>query len=211
MESADLRTTVNSRMEHADPTPEGGRHWLESARLQMFGDPASVVVLEHAGAVLPEHISAVLGVVEGYSRLAGDHVSLRKRLIHVLVEAMDNLSRHGMSMHGDVSFVLVVRASDGYRVATGNAVPAATAVLLSHRMDILNSMPPEDLREHYLKLLANNNRSANGGAGLGLLTLARKCVLPIKTCSETMDQFTSFFTFEMKVGGLMADPAVHEE
>lgn len=198
-------------MEQAFPHAEMGRRWLEEARVRLLAAPASIMVYEHGGTVRPDHIPAMLETVEGFSLASGDHIGFRKRLVHVLVEAMDNLSRHAMGTHDDTSFALVVRTADGYHVVTGNAVPAATAVLLSHRVDILNSMPPEDLREHYLKLLANNNRSANGGAGLGLLTLARKSVLPIITRSDSLDAFTAFFTFEMKVGGPTTDPVLREE
>lgn len=194
-------------MDHAIPLPEMGHRWLDRAKSRLLGEPASVVVFEHSGVVYPDLIPDMLSAVESRSRACGDPVALRKRLVHVLVESMDNMCRHALGILGDASFALLVRDAEGYRFTTGNAVPCATATLLSQRVDILNSMGPEDLKEHYMKLLSNDARSANGGAGLGLLTLARKSIRPILTQSDRLGPFTSYFTFEMKVGGNDDSPA----
>ncbi len=145
----------------------------------------------------------MLATVEAYCRDCGDPVTVRKRLVQVLLESLDNLCRHAKGVFGDSSFVLLVRSGDGYRLCSGNAVPAATGVLLMHRIGILNSMGQEDLREHYLKLLSNSGRTLNGGAGLGLMSMARKVVRPILGTAHGLGPFTSYFTFEMQVG---ADP-----
>ncbi|MBK6891554.1 MAG: hypothetical protein IPH00_00020 [Flavobacteriales bacterium] len=58
-----------------------------------------------------------------------------------------------------------------------------------------------------MKLLTNDSRSTNGGAGLGLLTLARKSVRPILTTSDTLGPFTSYFSFELPVCGDADYPA----
>lgn len=172
-------------------------------------DPGSRVVLEHRGAVDAAMIPAMVERVEEQSRLNGDRVPMRKKLIYVMVEAVDNLSRHATGPHADSNFVALVRDGEGYRLATGNAVPVATAALLGHRVGILNQMDPEDLREHYLKLLSNDNRSANGGAGLGLLTMARKTVRPIRMEAAPLGPFMAYLTFELRVGNSVdhTDPA----
>ncbi len=158
-----------------------------------------MVVFEHSGAVHTDLITNMLELVEAHSHAYGDPVMLRKRLIHVLVEAVDNMHRHALGILANASFALLVRNREGYRFTTGNAVPFATAMLLSRRVEILNAMGAEDLKEHYMKLLANESRSSNGGAGLGLLTLARKSMRPIITTSDTLGPFTSFFSIELHV------------
>lgn len=188
-------------MEHAIPLPGLSHRWLDRAKSRLLVEPSDMLVFEHAGAVDAGLITQLLGHVEAHSHACGDTVILRKRLIHVLVETVDNMQRHGSGILADASFALLVRNSEGYRFTSGNAVPYATAMLLSRRVEILNAMGAEELKEHYLKLLANDSRSANGGAGLGLLTLARKSIRPIITTSDTLGPFTSFFSFEVQVGG----------
>lgn len=195
------RITTKKIMEHAIPLPEMGHRWLDRAKTRLLVDPSDLLVFEHSGAAHADLITNMLDRVEAHSHAAGDPVKLRKRLIHVLVESVDNMHRHALGILADASFALLVRNREGYRFTTGNAVPFATAMLLSKRVEILNAMGAEDLKEHYMKLLANGSRSTNGGAGLGLLTLARKSMLPIITCSDTLGPFTSFFSFELHVSG----------
>ena len=188
-------------MEHAIPLPEMSQRWLEKARSRLLVEPSDRLVFEHSGAVHADLIPNMLDRVEAHSHASGDTVMLRKRLIHILVESVDNMNRHALGILADASFALLVRNKEGYRFTTGNAVPFATAMLLSRRVEILNAMGAEDLKDHYMKLLANESRSLNGGAGLGLLTLARKSMRPIITTSDTLGPFTSFFSFELHVCG----------
>ena len=186
-------------MENAIPLPEIGHRWLDLTKSRFLAVTDATVVFEHQGEVAPNLISEMLTSVERHSKDLGDPITMRKRLVHVMVESMDNMHRHAMGILGEASFALLVRDRDGYRFGTGNAMPCATATLLTHRVGILNEMDPLDLKDHYMKLLSNEARSANGGAGLGLLTLARKSTRPILTSCDTFGPFTSFFTFEMRV------------
>ena len=47
---------------------------------------------------------------------------------------------------------------------------------------------------------ACGGRSSNGGAGLGLLTMARKSAPPLVVLSDLLGPFTSYFTIEVRVG-----------
>ncbi len=187
-------------MNLAIPLPEMSHRWLDRAKARLQADPAAVPLFEHSGRVDPDIITDMVTRVEAFSRTHGDPVPLRKRLLMVMLEAMDNVSRHSLSLMDEATFALLVRDREGYRLATGNAVPHATATLLAHRVDILNSMDRDDLKEHYLRLLACGGRSSNGGAGLGLLTMARKSAPPLVVLSDLLGPFTSYFTIEVRVG-----------
>lgn len=187
-------------MKYAVPLPYMGQRWLSKTKSKFLADPSAMLVLEHSGAIDPQEVPSMLELAEAHCHANGDPLLLRKRLMHVLVEAVDNLSRHALGVLNEASFALLVRDRSGYRMATGNAVPFATGMLLAHRVEILNLMAREDLKEHYMKLLAGEARSSNGGAGLGLLTLARKTAGPLVASSDTLGPFTSYFTLEMRVG-----------
>lgn len=194
-------------MDYAVPLPEMGHRWLSRAKTRFLSDPAAEVVLEHAGALPADGVPLLLRQAEERSHAEGDSIVLRKRLMHVVVEAVDNLCRHALGILGEASFALLVRDPAGYRLATGNAVPYATGMLLAHRVEILNLMDKQDLRDHHMMLLAGDARSANGGAGLGLLTLARKSAGPLVVTTDTLGPFTSYFTIEVRVGAELVSNA----
>jgi hypothetical protein len=176
-----------------------GKEQLLEAKNRVLAGAATALAYEHAGACYADMIPGLLDLAGERCRQAGDPPALRKRLVHVLLETVDNITRHAKGAFGGSSFVLLARDGKEWVVACGNLVPAATAVLMMHRMSILNSMGRDDLREHYLKLLAKGGRTKNGGAGLGLLTLARKAARPILVSMEPVGPYTSYLKFELRV------------
>lgn len=186
-------------MQKAIPTPDMGRRLMDEARVRCMADPATAVIFAHNGAMDNDVLAELLRKVEGSSLSAEEGQMVRKRLVNIMMEALDNMHRHALAILRDASFALLVRDPKGYVLTTGNAVPAATAILLAHRVEILNAMDPSDLKEHFLKIFKNEARSANGGAGLGLLTIARKSAAPIVTRASSLGPFTSFLTFEVRV------------
>ena len=77
--------------------------------------------------------------------------------------------------------------------------PGWLARLLTHRVGILNEMDEGDLRQHYMKLLANDGRTERGGAGLGLLTMARKSARPMVVRTLPRDGDSAYFALELAV------------
>lgn len=182
------------------PLFEIGHRSIGRAKSRLLSGRSPVVVFEHLGVLSGDHLPRLLAAAEDHMKAADEPTGVRKRLLYVLVEAMDNLGRHGLELMGDATFALLVRDQDGYRLATGNVVPCATGLVLSERVAVLNMMGREDLKAHYLKMLAGTGRSGKGGAGLGLLTLARKSTSPIMMSCERLGPFTSYFTLEVRVG-----------
>ena len=94
---------------------------------------------------------------------------------------------------------LLVDAADGYRFAMGNAMPCVTATAIEHRIGLLNEMDGAELKEQYLKLLANDARSEHGGAGLGLFTMARRSDRPMVVNAAVLDPSLAYLCLELKV------------
>jgi len=180
------------------PLSHMGQLWLDRAKARMLQVPDAIVVWAHCGPVGPDILTALLAGAEEHSLAHGESLGMRKRMLQVVVEAVDNLQRHAMGAMGEADFALLVHDRRGYRLATGNAVPSSTGAVLMNRVEILNLMGPEDVKGHYMRVLAMNARTANGGAGLGLFTLARKGSALSASCAS-LGPFTSYFTLEVSV------------
>ncbi len=196
----------NDQLHNSIPLPDIGRRWMEEAKELHLTDPAARVLLEHCGAMDHDKMMDLVLAVERSSHMSGEPAAVRKRVVNVLIEALDNMQRHALGLLRDASCAMLVHDQKGYLLATGNAVPPATATLLTHRVGILNQMDPQDLREHFLKLLANNERTANGGSGLGLLSIARRSTRPIVTRTSPLGPYTAFLSFEWRVDCEMGSP-----
>lgn len=188
-------------MESTTPLPleEVGQHWLDDSLMRCRQEAPVQVVFAFHGGMDQDRVQELIAQAEASSLAREDGVSTRKRMINVLVEALENVHHHSLTSHRAAAFALLVRDPRGYRMAFGNAVPLASAALITHRVGILNEMDEADLKEHYLKLLSNSARSEHGGAGLGLLTMARKSVKPLTVRTSRLGPEAAFLTFELRV------------
>jgi len=179
--------------------PDISEHWSGQAVGHLLMGEGHRQVFAHCGRVDHSVVERLLAEAESASLAAGDAVSVRKRLFNVLVEGLENVHVHAGEQFGETAFALLVDAGDGYRLAFGNALPMATAALLSHRVEVLNSMEEADLKQHFMLMLGNNARTERGGAGLGLLTMARKSHRPMVVRTLPLNEGANYFVMELAV------------
>ena len=161
--------------------------------------PGEELVFRHQGAmdhVMVGHFSAM---VEEASREAGDPTLVRKRMVNVLMEAMENLCRHVDPAHQQSIRVVLVHTASAYRLLLCNITRQATAAVLVSRLEILNGMDDEALKNHHMVLLENEGRTEGGGAGLGLVTMARRSRRPMAACTYPVDGSHAWFCMELTV------------
>lgn len=174
-------------------------HWSAPHVARVVVRAAAEVLFLHQGAVDHSVVERLLARAERWCMEDGAPVGVRKRLFNVLVEALENLHHHALDEHRSGTWAALLRTADAYIVLIGNPVPQTTALLLQNRIDILNDMDEETLKQHYLTLLANEGRTERGGAGLGLLTMARKSQRPIGLVTEVVDEGTARVVMELLV------------
>jgi hypothetical protein len=99
----------------------------------------------------------------------------RKRLFMFVLESLQNVSRHGDGKeHQRMSLVAYSKANGGYTVTTGNIIAPGNIDNLRKRLDEINNLQTDDIRQVYRQMLTNSEFSRKGGAGLGLIEMAKK-------------------------------------
>jgi hypothetical protein len=99
----------------------------------------------------------------------------RKRLFMFVLESLQNVSRHSdKSQHGDMSIVVYSKSNSGYTVTTGNVISTNNVDTLRVRLDEINKLETSEIRSMYRQMLSTSEFSSKGGAGLGLIEMAKK-------------------------------------
>ncbi|MBL7944213.1 MAG: SiaB family protein kinase [Flavobacteriales bacterium] len=116
--------------------------------------------------------------------LAGQHdKKFRKKLSILLVESFQNIIRHGnhdpQPAREDLGFFCLRHDKNGCFLSTINLVPTELCAELLDTIENINKLDAEHLKKEYLQKLTDNEWSTSGGAGLGLLEVARKSGHPI--------------------------------
>jgi Family of unknown function (DUF6272) len=99
----------------------------------------------------------------------------RKRLFMFVLESLQNVSRHsGKSEHADMSLVVYSKTDVGYTVTTGNVLPVSSINELKIKLEEINNLDTKEIRNVYRQMLSTAEFSNKGGAGLGLIEMAKK-------------------------------------
>jgi len=140
------------------------------------------IILAYKGSITSELINDILEAVE--KKLDEDNAEskLKKKIYNVLVESMQNLFHHiemfheGINEDLDPKFgILVVKREKGlYKVTTGNFIQSKRIKFLKEKIDKINSLSMDELKDIYKFILNHQKLSAKGGGGLGLVDIARK-------------------------------------
>lgn len=103
----------------------------------------------------------------------------RKRVFHIMIECLQNITKHSDDYDekekqiGNGLFI-VGENKDSFYVITGNLVRNDKMPPLENRLERLNSLTPKDLKNLFLKQMIEGEINEKGGAGLGLIDIARK-------------------------------------
>ena len=165
------------------------------------------VLMAFKGSISSELISNVLEVVESRLDEYDESSKIRKKVYNVLVESLQNLYHHiedlpdAMQKEYDEKFgILVVsRLDDKYRVSTGNFIAQDKVDVLRSRIDKINSMSREELKDMYKFILNHQRLSEKGGGGLGLVDIARKTGNQLDYTFERYDDLYYFFNLDVYV------------
>lgn len=140
------------------------------------------VLMAFKGSISSDLISNVLEVVESKMDEFRESSKIRKKVYNVLVESLQNLYHHievlpeEMLKEFDDKFgILVVsRQDDRYKISTGNFISQSKVDVLRNKIDKINSMSKDELKDMYKFILNHQRLSDKGGGGLGLVDIARK-------------------------------------
>jgi hypothetical protein len=124
----------------------------------------------------------------------------RKRLFMFVLESLQNVSRHSdQSQHADMSLVVYSRTDKGYTVTTGNVLPSANINDLKVKLDEINNLQTNEIRNVYRQMLSTTEFSNKGGAGLGLIEMAKKTGNKLDYDFVPLDNEFSYFILSKTV------------
>lgn len=126
-----------------------------------------------------------------------------KKVYSVLVEALENILRHGVEKDyntrtTDGVFILY-KTEDGFTIKTGNLINNNDIGKLKAEIKDVSEKNIEQLKEAYRDQLRNGAISNKGGAGIGLIDMAIKANKDLAFNLFETDENTSFFELTINI------------
>ena len=142
----------------------------------------------------------------------GDEKSVKKRGFHVMVEVLQNLNKHSDELKSEDpskdqsgnGLFIVGRIEDTYYIITSNKVSKERRDLLESAIKQVNSATHDELKQMYLKQIKEGQLSSKGGAGLGLIDIARKTGKRLNYQFIELDSEYYFFILQVEISGKTA-------
>ena len=167
------------------------------------------IMLSFKGALSPDLVTALLGLVERKMEAMEADPRMRKRVFNVVMECLQNLYHHNariaLNENGEVKteepqgVVMIGHGDQGYSVLTGNFMANEEVEGLKTQLDRVNGCEPDQLRDLYKETLNDGRYGKAGGGGLGLIDIARKSGRKLEYGFVPLDEDNAFFSLNVNV------------
>ena len=168
------------------------------------------VLLSFKGLVTADLLTTVLNIMENKMHTMQESPKRQKKVFNVLVECLQNLYHH---VDQDISsenesreilekrsaIILIVKESENFLIRTGNYIDNVKVQELRERLDTINSLDKDALKDYYQSSLNSSTVSPKGTAGLGMIDIARKSGNKLDFEFLKVNEETSFFCLNVKI------------
>jgi hypothetical protein len=162
----------------------------------------SGLLLDYAGIIDHKKINNLLNTLKSSKEFLSLDKTTRKRLYAILVECLENISRHSLKDSAfDKNFRPFISAwgdnKDMIIIKTGNPVYQHQIVILEKELTRVNQMKDRDLTALYDEIINRERKQNDKGAGLGFIVMKSKSGNNIDYSFTAID--TNYSFFEMKI------------
>ncbi len=157
-------------------------------------------MLSYRGFVSEEITMSLLHLAERKLELDGTYTSTKKKVFNVMVECLQNISKHtGENVPQKDSLFMVGKINDKYVIYSGNIIPNDKVLNLENKLQAVNVMSKEELTDIYRKLIVEASFSGKGNAGLGLIDIAKKSGNKLDYEFIKINEESSYFTLSTSI------------
>ncbi len=165
------------------------------------------IIFVYQGEVTADLVSSILHMMENKLEGEGEDKKVKKKVFSVMVECLQNVYHHLDSIDLDetedvydkTALLMIGKEKEYYFVITGNHITNDKVEGLKERLKMVNSLDRKGLKKLYQEILANEEFSDKGTAGLGMIDIARKSGQKLGFAFYPINDKYSFFSLEAKI------------
>jgi hypothetical protein len=145
----------------------------------------------------------ILALAESNLVKKEDPRALKRKVYNVMVEGLQNVTKHQADIDVEVennNGVFVLKKEHAkYFITTGNLIENENIDSLKTQIEQVNRLDKDELKAYHRKILIDGKISAKGGAGLGLIDMARKSGNKLLYAFEKVDEKYSYFYLHTEI------------
>lgn len=160
----------------------------------------------YSGHFHDEHTASLIALGEEAQNDARAERTYRQRLSYVMVEAYQNIVRHRAALPVELergagrSLFLLRSHAAGDEIVSMDPVIETEVPGLKATLERIGGLDLRQLKELFLRSLQDGSRSQRGGAGLGLIEMARRSGHRLRHAVYPIDAAYRLFVLQIVVG-----------
>lgn len=149
-----------------------------------------------------EEIGFLLNRMSSYVDKHGMSITVKKKLYSAMVESLENIYKHqdlipNDSEHGP-KFSLHLH-NNVFSLSASNSLKSTKIPPLQQKLEKVNSLDKVGLKDLYKFTILSGNVSPKGGAGLGIINIAKVSENKLKFTFEPIEEDYSFYTLNVLI------------
>lgn len=162
------------------------------------------LILVYQGDFTQETTKSILAMAERNLDSSGEESSIKRKVFNVMVEALQNIVKHSDelidgTMRSHAAIFLIGKEDNRYSIMSGNPIRKGNVEGLKKKLEQINALDKDGLKEMYKEIIKNTTISDKGGAGLGFVDMARKSGSHLEFSFPEMSAEYCFFCLKVNV------------
>lgn len=154
--------------------------------------------LVYEGEVTQEITKTFTSLTEKNMARSEEPNQVQRKVFNVMVECLQNISKHADTLSDETDddrrgIVMVSKGDDSYKIITGNVIRNSKIPGLKESLEHINSLDKAGLSSLYKQQIMEAKLSEKGGAGLGLIDIAKKTGSKLSYQFKELNEDMSFF------------------
>lgn len=157
-------------------------------------------ILTHFGPLSYEEIGFLLNRMSSFVDKHGMSITIKKKVYSAMVESLENIYKHQDVINSDHDhqprFSLFLNDTD-FSMFASNSILNHKITPLKDKLDRVNSLDKNGLKDLYKLTILSGNVSPKGGAGLGIINIAKVSENKISYKFEELNEKYTYFTINV--------------
>jgi hypothetical protein len=165
-----------------------------------------ITIIDHSGAIHYETIGELIHQFKNHVHILGVHIGTYKKVLLVMIESLENIMKYAeypsLTDGNPDAFIpqfSVRKEGERYFVSSSNTLETRNIRTLDEKLVYLNSLDQQGIKEYYKETITNGQFSQQGGAGLGLIEMAKISGNKIDFKFQQVDDSYTLFNLKITV------------
>jgi hypothetical protein len=138
------------------------------------------IIIDFSGAIHYETIGELIHNFKNMVHTLGVQTSTYKKILLVMIESLENIMKYSESpplwVDGNKEFdpaFNIRKEKKRYLISSSNPIEKHNISSIENKIGFLNTLNQQGLKDYYKETITNGQFSQRGGAGLGLIEMAK--------------------------------------